>query len=409
MFHPLAPLLSFIVGTLSLLVLGYGGYFVWEYWEYLRSREVAEQMGLVLDHARMQRQLWWGIGMLAFTAFGRPVVLALLGRRGTDDPKPARSSEVKILERPDGTKLHVEFFGPADAPVILFTHGISNDSTTWYYLKKLASRYRLIVWDLRGIALSPAGKQDYALSTMAEDLRAVIDLVPAGRPLLLAGHSMGGMIMLTLLKSEGAELRKRISGLALLNTTYINPTNTCWLRSLARALQKPVLEPLLWLTKGFLWPLVWLQNWSSYSNGTSHIMTRIFTFAGNQTRGQLEFCTRMSVRCSPKVLAGQALGMFRYDAREALARIDLPTLVLTAPKDKATEPDASEFLRGALPHAQLVTIKGAAHASMDEQGASVREAVERFAEETFRASETTSPQQSAVLPARSEASAAGPI
>jgi hypothetical protein len=77
--------------------------------------------------------------------------------------------------------------------------------------------------------------------------------------------------------------------LALLNTTYVNPTRTCSFRSLATALQKPILEPLLIATKAFLWPLVWLQNWSSYSNGTSHIMTRIFTFAGNQTAGSSNF------------------------------------------------------------------------------------------------------------------------
>ncbi|HEX8313019.1 MAG TPA: alpha/beta hydrolase [Chthoniobacteraceae bacterium] len=381
--HPLTPLVAFIVGTLSLLLLGFGGYYLWEYYEYYRTREAAEQLGFVVDDAWAGRQLWWGLAMLGFSFFGRPLVLLFLGRSGEDDPKPARSRESKVVERPDGARLNVEFFGLTDAPTLLLTHGFSNDSTTWYYLKKLADRYRVITWDLRGVGRSKAQTQDYSLQTMAEDLRAVIDLADANRPLLLVGHSMGGMISLTLLKTAGLPLRERIAGLALLNTTYINPTRTCSLRSVAMALQKPILEPLLAATKAFLWPLVWLQNWSSYSNGTSHVMTRIFTFAGNQTRGQLEFCTRMSVGCSPKVLAGQALGMFRYDVADVLPRIDLPTLVVTAPKDKATEPDASEFLRTKLPQARLVTIMGAAHASMDEQGGAVREAVADFAAEVF--------------------------
>jgi pimeloyl-ACP methyl ester carboxylesterase len=42
---------------------------------------------------------------------------------------------VKVVERPDGARLHVEFFGPAEAPTILLTTGFSNNSTTWYYLK----------------------------------------------------------------------------------------------------------------------------------------------------------------------------------------------------------------------------------------------------------------------------------
>lgn len=390
--HPLAPLLSLFLGAVSLFVLGYGGWLLWDYWEYWRSREAAEQMGLVLDHVAMRAQLWWGVGMLAFSAFGRPLVLASLGRDGTDDPKPARSTETRTLERPDGAKLHVEFFGPKDAPTILLTHGFSNDSTTWYYLKKLGDRFRLIVWDLRGVGCSKGPtNNDCSLDAMAGDLRALMELATPGQPLLIAGHSMGGMICLTLLKAAGAQFRDRIAGIALLNTTFTNPAKTCALRSLAQAVQKPLVEPLLWLTDKLLWPLVWLQNWSSYQNGTSHILTRLFTFAGRQTRGQLDFCTRMSVRQSPRILSRQMLAMFRYDVTDTLPRIDLPALVLTAPHDKATEPDASEFLHRTLPHATLITIAGTAHASMNEQGDAVRQAVADFADQVFATNRRVEP------------------
>jgi pimeloyl-ACP methyl ester carboxylesterase len=288
---------------------------------------------------------------------------------------------VRVLERPDGAKIHVEFFGREDAPPIVLTHGFSNDSTTWYYLKRLQEEFRLIVWDLRGVGFSEGSRdQNYALEAMAGDLRAVLDLAGPDRRPLLVGHSMGGMIALTLLRD--AAQRERIAGLVLLNTTYTNPTRTCSLRSLATALQKPVLEPVLWLNN-FVWPLTWLANWSSYSNGTAHLQTRISAFAGNQTRGQVEHSTRMSVECSPKVLARQALGMLRYEARDVLPQVDLPALVITAPKDTATEPDASEFLQRTLPKAKLVTVEGAAHASMDEQGPAVCAIVSSFAAETF--------------------------
>ncbi|HEX8295897.1 MAG TPA: hypothetical protein VF593_06320, partial [Chthoniobacteraceae bacterium] len=44
---------------------------------------------------------------------------------------------------------------------------------------------------------------------------------------------------------------------------------------------------------------------------------------------------------------------------------------------------ASEILQWTLPKAKLVTVEGAAHASMDEQGPAVCAIVSSFATETF--------------------------
>ena len=48
--------------------------------------------------------------------------------------------------------LHVELYGNADAPPVVFTHGWGGDATEWYYVKKdLARKFRLILWDLPGL------------------------------------------------------------------------------------------------------------------------------------------------------------------------------------------------------------------------------------------------------------------
>jgi hypothetical protein len=73
---------------LSLLLLGFGGYYLWEYYDYYRTREAAEQLGFVVDHAREQRQLWWGLAMLGFSLFGRPLVLAFMGGAVRTIPSP---------------------------------------------------------------------------------------------------------------------------------------------------------------------------------------------------------------------------------------------------------------------------------------------------------------------------------
>src|SRR5439155_149872 len=78
---------------------------------------------------------------------GGPVLLPLIRRRGEDEPREARDGEVHKITRPDGTRIHVEVYGPPDAPPMVLTHGWAQNSTEWYYAKRqLAGRFRLMNW-----------------------------------------------------------------------------------------------------------------------------------------------------------------------------------------------------------------------------------------------------------------------
>ena len=119
--------------------------------------------------------------------------------------------------------------------------------------------YRLIVWDLPGLGLSKQpDNHDYSLENLARDLDAVIALA-GGRPVVLVGHSIGGMISLTHCKLFPQAMGTRVCGLVLVNTTYTNPVRTTSMAGLKTALQKPLFEPLLHLTIG-LSPLVRVMN-----------------------------------------------------------------------------------------------------------------------------------------------------
>ena len=76
------------------------------------------------------------VAMLAYTLLGRYITLFLLARAGDDEPSASRSAEVKEIQRPDGKKIHVEFFGSKDGTHPIFTHGWSCNSTHWYYIKE---------------------------------------------------------------------------------------------------------------------------------------------------------------------------------------------------------------------------------------------------------------------------------
>lgn len=115
---PFALLPSLLVGLLSLALLGGGGYLLWAWY-----------VGAVVGTDYLVASL----AMLLWTFAGRRVVLALFRRPGPDEPGETRPEAVARLPRPDGTELHVETYGPAGAPPIVFTHGAGANSTSWHY------------------------------------------------------------------------------------------------------------------------------------------------------------------------------------------------------------------------------------------------------------------------------------
>ena len=182
LISPIGILFAWLVWLLAVGVLGGGLYLIWAWY-----------VGAVVGTA----YLVGGIAMTLFTFLGRPLVLLLFSRPGRDEPTPLRSDTAEAITRPDGTRLHLETCGPADASPLLFTHGWGTNSTVWYYAKQqLADRFRLVFWDLPGLGKSQGpSDHNYQLENMAEDLAAVVARVEG--PVVLVGHSIGGMISLT--------------------------------------------------------------------------------------------------------------------------------------------------------------------------------------------------------------------
>jgi pimeloyl-ACP methyl ester carboxylesterase len=299
---------------------------------------------------------------------------------GDDEPTTERGGvEVKTLRRPDGTELHIEIYGPPDAPPIVMTPGWGANATEWYYEKKrLAGRFRLITWDLPGLGRSKGpDNNDYSLDKLANDLNAVLELA-GGRPALLLGHSIGGMTILTFCRLFHESLRTRVAGLVLVHTTYTNPVRTTQHAEFKTMLEKPVLVPLLHVTIG-LWPVVWAMNYLSYLNGSVHRSTAQSAFTGTETQGQLDFAAQFLPHDRPDVLARGMFGMLHYDATSTLATIDVPTLVIAADKDITCKPEASERMAREIPVARLVTLSPGRHMGLIEQNETFDAVVTEFA------------------------------
>ncbi|HUR65319.1 MAG TPA: alpha/beta hydrolase [Chitinophagaceae bacterium] len=358
--------LVFLLADILAIACPFIAYFLFREWD--RYRYTIEE-----DYA--QRCLYGAIALLLFILLGRFLIKALLStkRKDEDEPRLFDSTKRDAIKRPGGNIINVEYYGKEDGQPIIFVHGLNANINNWYYQRKYFEKdYRLIMMDLPGMGKStrPANK-DLSLTKIADDLQAVIDHAGAKDPILW-GHSMGGMVIQTLLARKEHD-RTSIKAAILQHTTYTNPVRTITFRRIMTAIQRPILTPLCYLII-FLSPIIWIFRWMSYLNGSAHIITRLLTFSGTQTSKQLDFTTLLSTLTPPAVLARGCLGMFTYDVTHELAQIEEPALIIGGDKDVLTNPDASVYMQGHIPNSTLIMLKPANHQGLIERHKEVNDA-----------------------------------
>lgn len=369
---PLLVLAFFIADLLS-IAYPFIAYYLYKEWDRYNNT--------IHDHYA-DRCLYGAIAILLFILLGKFLIKLLLSkkRKGEEEPHMFTTNKFDRVKRPDGSDINIEYYGKEDGQPIIFVHGLNANIKNWYYqVKYFEKNYRLIMMDLPGMGRSmrPSNK-NYSLTNLAADLNAVIEYTGAKSPILW-GHSMGGMTILTLLAKHKASINREIKGIILEHTTYTNPVRTILFHRFMTALQKPILVPLCWIIIS-LSPIIWISRWMSYLNGNSHIVSRWLTFAGTQTRKQLDFSTLLSTMTPPAVMARSCLGMFKYDVTKELPMISVPTLILAAERDRLTRPFASRYMKEKIPGAELVTLAPGNHQALVERHSEVNVNAERFIE-----------------------------
>lgn len=380
---PLQLLVPLFLGLLALAMVGAAAFVL------MRARKtpvVANRRGEAVVHepmsrdsARWRRRTLVGIGLalLLWVGFGRNLVSML--RRSGDAPRDSFGSVTRRVTGPSGAELAIEESGPLSAPRIILTHGWGADRREWSYARdRLQDRFRVVAWDLPGLGQStPIPSGNYALENMAADLRAVIDAT-GSQPAVLVGHSIGGMINLTLCKQNGGAPGSNVQGIVQLNTTYTNPVRTVKAHEVQEKLQKPVYEPLLHVISAIS-PVVRALTWLGYQSGLTQLQTASSSFAGTESREQLDFVSRYSYRSSPGIVARGTLAMLNWDASGVLDHITVPVLIVSGEQDTTTLPVASDHMSARIPRDVRVSVNPAAHMGPIEQHERYNTAVETFA------------------------------
>lgn len=307
-------------------------------------------------------------GLLLFAgAVAGGAALGFLGeRRAVEPPSGARGDPEWValrrdppgnrvtLTTPDGTRLGARVAGPQRAPVVVLAHSYAMSSEVWLYqIRDLADEFRVVAYDLRGHGTSaPAKTGDYSAAVLGRDLVAVIEATAGGRPVVAAGHSMGGMAVMALAQEYPERVPGLLAGVALLNTAS------------SRLLWRGLLSAGA-ATLGTLEQAVRARSdrraGLPRASDLSYLLTRGFAFAPDASPAHVAFVEELLVGSSPDVLAAFARTLGSLDLDRALEHVDVPALVLAGARDRLTPPRQGRDLAAALPDARLVELAGVGH------------------------------------------------
>ena len=299
--------------------------------------------------------------------------------RALIDPRSAAALGAEPIDRQhrltteDGVSLHAEEVGPLDAPLtVLFVHGfaLSLDSFVLQgraIRERFGDRVRLVRYDQRSHGRSGhSPSADCTLEQLARDLYGVLQrLVPTG-PVVLVGHSMGGMVVMTLGQQHPELFGDRIRAVALINTSSGElRTVTLGLPSLLARLRGPVLPVLL---RRAARNAALVERGRALGKDLAWLITKRLSFADpDVSPAVVAFCTSMIARTPVDVVADFYPTLMAHDGREGLRSLSsCPVLIIGAEQDALTPLSHSEALAAALPDARLVVVPNAGHLLMLE-------------------------------------------
>ena len=239
-----------------------------------------------------------------------------------------------------------EFFvrelGDPEAPVLVLIHGWNFDGEMAFHklAPLLATRYRVVVPDLRNHGKSDRIRGSFDLGDVAEEVDATIDALGIAKPVAILGYSMGGMV------AQELALRHPESLYALvLGATAARPIHT--LRPVSLALFK-LTRAVARISRA---EAVWASFLVLKRNGLIGAEDEAWMWDSLLAR-------------DANLYHEAAYAIWRFDTRDRIGALTVPTMVVIPERDTVVRVSRQEELAALLPDAPVVRLPDLGHESI---------------------------------------------
>lgn len=268
----------------------------------------------------------------------------------------------------DGVDLAVVVDEPPGADeqtlTVIFTHGYALSLDSWPDQREvLGRRARLVLWDQRGHGESARGPSGTTIDRLGRDLGCVLDAVNPPGPVVLVGHSMGGMTVMALADQRPEIFGQQVRGVALLATSAggIADVDLGLPRPVARLAHRmaPAIGAAL-ESEGPVSALV--ERGRRASNDLGLLITRAYAFGSAPPTDGTRLVSDLIAGTPVDVLADLLPALQAHDKRAALHALEsAELLVMVGDADLLTPPGHSIEIVRRTPTAELVILPGVGH------------------------------------------------
>jgi pimeloyl-ACP methyl ester carboxylesterase len=275
------------------------------------------------------------------------------------------------VEADDGTMLHVEVDelpdGEESPLTVVFSHGYALSLDSWHYQRKaLRGRYRLVFWDQRGHGRSATGPHGSAtIDQVGRDLARVLQAVVPEGPVVLVGHSMGGMTVMSLAEKDPQFFDERVPGVALISTSAAGLARVDFgMPRIGPVVQRfaPATLKALSLTPAGL-----VERGRRIGSDLEALIVRRYSYDSPVPASLVRFTADMIATTRLEVISEFMPTFSRHDKLAALDTLEgLEVLVMVGDGDLLTPIAHSEEIVHRLPGAEHVVVKDAGHLVMLE-------------------------------------------
>lgn len=334
----------------------------------------------------------WLAGAAGLTAVGGAAgvtVARSLTRRFSDfDPHEAEDFELLDADRSyvvttaDGVPLAVREVGPESAPLtVVFAHGFCLRMGAFYFQRarlteQWGDQVRMVFYDQRGHGQSGNASPDtFTVPQLGQDLEAVLAVMAPRGPVVLVGHSMGGMTVLSHARQFPQRYKTRIVGAALISTAAEGVARS----PLGEILRNPALEAARFAVR---YAPKFVHRGRGAARKLIGPVLRAASYGDEKiSPSVVAFSERMMHDTPIATLVGFLHALEVHDETDGLKVLaKIPTLIVCGERDLLTPMEYSEEMAIALPKSELVIIGGAGHLVQLEQPEIVDDALVRLVE-----------------------------